>query len=1152
MDLLSYCCSRFYKFQSLSYGLPSVFVPRNKGDFLPRFALASARLGGRLFQALGSPLVRSVCCFCFMKRRYFFTLAAALLLPFFSSILVAQEKAVNPIIWADVPDLAIIRVGDTYYMSSTTMHLSPGVPIMRSKDLVNWEIVSYAYRNLGDNDELNLENGQNAYGKGSWASSIRYHDGIFYVTTFSANTGKTHVFTTKDIERGPWEEASFSPALHDHSLFFDDDGRVFMVHGGGDIRLTELTEDASAIKPGGLDQVIIENASKVASGQTGLPAEGSQIFKINGKYYVFNITWPPGGMRTVIVHRSDSLTGPYEGRVALQDRGIAQGGLISAPDGKWFAYFFQDHGAVGRIPFLAPVAWEDGWPVIGTDGRVPEELDLPASKGLSGIVANDDFSRKAGDRSLPLAWQWNHNPDNEHWSLSARSGWLRLTNGRTSSDVTEARNILTQRTFGPESSAETELDVSGLKDGDTAGLILLQKKYGYVGVKVEGNQKFIVMVSDESDTPSELERVPLTQRTVYLKASCNYRNNADKGHSPTALMGKSGRRSAIRFKWSTLFPTSWDTDLDFSITPVGHREAMRISMTSVSANISTAQTKISRFSPSMISRYLGCLGILLAVSTSLFAGPVPISFDWFEYSGEDPFSQTAAGPGQYHTPILTGFYPDPSICRAGDDYYLVNSTFAYFPGLPIFHSKDLVNWRFVGNAINRPDQLRYQGIDVSGAIFAPSITYHEGTFYIVCTMVGSNGNFVITAKDPAGPWSDPVTLDFPGIDPSLFFDDDGRAWIVNNDGPDGEPLYDGHRAIRIQEFDPVEMKVFGPRKVLVNGGVDISTKPIWIEGPHLYKVNGWYYLSAAEGGTGPGHSQVVFRSKSVEGPYEPWTNNPILTQRDLPSDVPNAVTCAGHAQFTVGPDGKWWAVFLGVRPYNNSFSPMGRETFLLPVDWPADGWPMILPPTVRVPVVQNSPNGVTVQQDPALPLSGSFFWKDDFRSSQLSPAWIMLRTPSESWWKLDAAGHILLTPSSQQLSGSGNPSFLARRVQHPRFVASTSLDVPRESGVSAGLPLFLNEKHYYFLGVRRSATGQEVFLEKANGGAPETVQSAPLENVKKVALRVKSSNEKCSFEYATDSGEWKTLADDQDATIVTSAVGGGFVGATVGMHVRND
>jgi beta-xylosidase len=439
------------------------------------------------------------------------------------------EFAHNPIIWADVPDVAVIRVGDTYYMSSTTMHLSPGLPIMKSKDLVNWQLIGYAYDTLGDNDALTLRNGRNAYGAGSWASSLRYHNGTFYVSTFSSTTGKTHVYTTKDIEKGPWKEASFRPALHDHSLFFDDEGRVYMIHGAGNIRLTELTADVSGIKPGGVDQVIITNASRVAGPNVGLPAEGSQMRKINGKYYLSNITWPRGGMRTQLIHRSDKLTGPYEGRVALSDAGVAQGGLIDTPQGDWYALLFQDHGAVGRTPFLVPVNWKDGWPVVGVGGKVPMTLKIPrGSGGLGNMVASDEFDRSPGQPAFPLAWQWNHNPDNKYWSLSQRPGFLRLITGRVDVDLVHARNSLTQRTFGPECSGMTAIDVSNMKDGDFAGLAALQKKYGFVAVKMSGDAMSVVMVSAESNSPVEVESVPLDGKTVFLKLDCDFKDRTDK------------------------------------------------------------------------------------------------------------------------------------------------------------------------------------------------------------------------------------------------------------------------------------------------------------------------------------------------------------------------------------------------------------------------------------------------------------------------------------------------------------------------------------------------------------------------------------------------------------------------------------------------
>jgi beta-xylosidase len=221
-----------------------------------------------------------------------------------------SENAKNPIIWADVPDLSMIRVEDTYYMASTTMHMNPGLPIMRSRDLVSWELVSYAYDTLVDNDKMSLENGDNAYGAGSWAPSLRHHDGVYYASTFSSTSGKTHVFTTKDIEHGQWEEFAFEPSLHDHTLWFEDDGRVFLIWGAGELGLIELNPGARGIKEGAERQVIIPNASLIAGANIGLPAEGAQLFKVNGKYYLFNIVWPRGDMRTVLVHRADSIFGP--------------------------------------------------------------------------------------------------------------------------------------------------------------------------------------------------------------------------------------------------------------------------------------------------------------------------------------------------------------------------------------------------------------------------------------------------------------------------------------------------------------------------------------------------------------------------------------------------------------------------------------------------------------------------------------------------------------------------------------------------------------------------------------------------------------------------------------------------------------------------
>ncbi len=840
-----------------------------------------------------------------------------------SAVLTAQQTAEaleNPLIWADVPDPDIIRVGQAYYMSSTTMHMNPGVPIMKSYDLVNWEIVNYVYDLLADNDEQTLRNGKSNYGQGSWASSLRYHDGTYYVAFASYDTGKTYIYQTENIEQGPWRSSTLDGVYHDMSLLFDDDGRVYMVYGGGDIKIIELNSDATAIKPGGMNKVIIPDASLVAGPNVGLKAEGAHIHKINGYYYVFTITWPTGGMRTQLVHRASTIDGVYTGKIALAHEGIAQGGLIDTEDGKWYGLLFGDRGAVGRIPYLVPVTWEDNWPVFGVDGKVPTSLEMPvigtASKSLyvasdefyqqsqrvgtsgnalgaspttvarameesvqadtmqmeldagltaataiqgkellvnggfengaepwtghegaavevtsteaysgtssllvhnrkatgagpqqviagkvkaggvykfsakvkytggdelpatkpfniafqdgdwttikvmgsgtvtkgewgtiegtytipedavlnqplifietpwvsnqtpeqdwmdfyvdevsltdmtpdSNLLVNGDFengaepwtghegatvevtsaeaysgtssllvrNRKAtgagpqqviagkvkaggvykfsakvkytgGDElpatkpfniafqdgdwttikvmgsgtmtkgqwgtiegkytipedlvlnqplifietpwasaqtpekdwmdfyvddvvfedatppggtdktavgeydyngsNLALVWQWNHNPDNRNWSLTDRSGYLRLTTGRKSTNLLDARNTLSQRTFGPESSASVAVEVNSMKNGDYAGLALLQKEYGYVGVKMSGNAKAIVMVDGSSGTAVEAATIPLTQDRVYFKAEADFKNRTDKGYFYYSLNG---------------------------------------------------------------------------------------------------------------------------------------------------------------------------------------------------------------------------------------------------------------------------------------------------------------------------------------------------------------------------------------------------------------------------------------------------------------------------------------------------------------------------------------------------------------------------------------------------------------------------------------
>lgn len=488
-----------------------------------------------------------------MDRLYSNTILLVLLMLQFS-IKAQEQKAQNPILFADVPDVSMIRVDDIYYMSSTTMHLSPGVPIMKSEDLVNWKLVNYAYDRLGEVDAMNLENGESTYGRGSWASCLRYHNNKFYVFTFAATTGKTYAYSTKDIENGPWKETSFEPSYHDLTVHFDDDGKVYMIWGAGKLMIAELEKDLSGVKKG-TERVLIENASAPAGNNIMLGAEGSQLFKIESKYYLFNITWPRGGMRTVLIHRAENINGPWEGRLAFQDKGVAQGGLIDTPDGKWLSYLFRDYGSVGRIPYLVLVKWEDGWPILGDDGKVPDTLDLPPSDGLiPNIVASDEFKRLWKDPELPLVWQWNHNPVDSLWSLSDRKGYLRLTAGRTDQSLVETRNTLTQRTIGPVCQGITSIDVSNMKDGDNAGLALLQKNYGWVGINRENGKNKIVMVLGNDEGEKMVEELPLDQKKLYLKASCDFTNKKDMAWFYYSLDNKNWKRIGSELKMSYTLP----------------------------------------------------------------------------------------------------------------------------------------------------------------------------------------------------------------------------------------------------------------------------------------------------------------------------------------------------------------------------------------------------------------------------------------------------------------------------------------------------------------------------------------------------------------------------------------------------------------------
>ena len=521
----------------------------------------------------------------------------------------------------------------------------------------------------------------------------------------------------------------------------------------------------------------------------------------------------------------------------------------------------------------------------------------------------------------------------------------------------------------------------------------------------------------------------------------------------------------------------------------------------------------------------------------------------------------AQSRNEFSNPILAGFYPDPSICRVDSDYYLVNSTFAYFPGITVFHSKDLTRWKLIGYVLDRPEQLNLDGQGVSRGLFAPAIRYNKGVFYVTCTLVDIGGNFVATARNPAGPWSNPVWLpQVNGIDPSLFFDDDGKSYIVYNSvPPDNKPLYDGHRTLRMYEFDAESLTVKGEEHILVNGGTDITKKPVWIEAPHILKRDGTYYLIAAEGGTAENHSEVVFRSKNVLGPYIPYDRNPILTQRDLDPKRKHPITCTGHADFVQTVGGDWWAVFLGCRPYDGNYFNTGRETFLAPVKW-INTWPVINPDHREMQYHYPLPVA-PYQESGAIPLSGNFELRDDFQSDRLSGNWAFLRTPHERWYSLDERkGFLALRLRPETCSGKGNPSFLGHRQQHAIGSVSVSIDFsPRAENEKAGLLVFQNEHRYYY--VCKSLEGNESLVQfyksvdgNAVGDTMELLASQPIgqrAGGEELSLKIEAHGNTYAFRYAVDNNEWRLLKENVDAKYLSTKDAGGFVGCMYALYATS-
>lgn len=475
-----------------------------------------------------------------MKRIYF--ILAGILLMQAASVraddyeTLHMEKIQNPMLWADVPDPDVIRVGDTYYLVSTTMHLMPGAPIMTSKDLKNWETVGYIFDRLTDSPKYDLLNGT-VYGRGQWATSLKYHNGKFYALLAPNERGAmgdTYIFSAEKAE-GPWTIVSRMRHFHDCSLFFDDDGRVYVIYGTGE--MMELKPDLSDVIEGTHQQLFQREED-----EKGI-LEGSRMIKHNGKYYLLMIShvYAPGKHRREVCYRADNIRGPYEKQVILESEfgGFsyeAQGTIVDTPDGDWMGIIFQDRGGVGRVLTVMPCRWVNGWPMLGDEnGKVPETVrPLVYGQPATAIVKSDDFSSD----KLGLHWQWNHNPIDEAWSLKERPGFLRLKTNRVVSNLYLAPNTLTQRMEGPTCSGTIAIDISKMKDGDCAGLAAFNSDTGALVIKKKGKNLVLEMVEmsvtltdlDKEVTNVEekvIESIPLNAQLSTLNAQLFLRIDAD-------------------------------------------------------------------------------------------------------------------------------------------------------------------------------------------------------------------------------------------------------------------------------------------------------------------------------------------------------------------------------------------------------------------------------------------------------------------------------------------------------------------------------------------------------------------------------------------------------------------------------------------------
>ncbi|KKA30545.1 hypothetical protein TD95_003630 [Thielaviopsis punctulata] len=1018
----------------------------------------------------------------------------------FGSLAAAVTNFANPVIYQDLADVDIIRVNDTFYYSASSMHYSPGAPVLRSYDLVNWEYLGHSVPVLDFGPQYYLNGSGSAYVGGVWASTMQYREsnGLFYWYGLIQSTGKTHVFTAEQPQ-GPWTEHTPLPqAYYDCGLLIDTDDTMYMAYGNYQLHVAQLSAD-------GMSQV---KSQIVYTEPNNVLIEGSRMYKRNGAYYIF--ATKPSNSQYILKSTSGPF-GPYEIRPVVVNIASPvaatgsphQGGLVETASGQWYYMAFVDAYPLGRMPVLAPVSWDaDGWPVVQTNAAggwsVTYDMPVVTDKKINAANAPGAFKESfAGQKALSPRWEWNHNPLDSAWEFVSTG--LQLTTARVVSEIYDAQNTLTVRTFGPKSQATWKLDVSAMKDGDRAGAAIFRSDSAYIGVHKDNGQSRLVYVDDlDLGANWQLPKTggagtvtggpTLTQSSVWLRVKADVRPGFSSEYNdprPATFYYSLDGTNFKQLGGAYNLNHTWQFFMAYRFAVF---------------NFATEQT----------------------------GGHVIVNEHAKQHSLEHLHKSTFKMQNTVN-PIIPGFAPDPSIIKHGDFFFLVNSSFHLFPGLPIYASKNLASWEHIGNALNRPEQMSLakssthivgtnsnDPLFATGGLYAPTLRFHDGVFYIICTNVlktaGADDdcqNFIISTTDIwEGPWSDPVYFSFAGIDPSLLFDQ-GRVYVAGSRGPGP--------STKINMF---ELDISTGHKLTDEKTIWTGTGGIYPEGPHVYKRNEVYYLVIAEGGTHDGHMVTMARSSSVWGPYESAPGNPILTARG----TDEFVQFTGHCDI-FDHKGETWGVCLGVRKFAGGQMPMGRESFLTRGRWDADGW-------LALERVKMEPEGVTLVE------------KAPCKTQKAGLDYLFIRDVQLKQYAIDyEQGSGSVTASAVLLSDkSASPSFVGKRQRLLDGQSSVQITSFAPT-LQAGMAVYKDE--HRFASIMYNAATRKVTFNVTNDAKEiHRNSSADVADVTKVKFKIVCRQTEYTFEYDDGKG-WKKLAA-MDALDLT---GLDFVGPIIGVYV---